>query len=158
MSGVLGVRLRPADMADAAGIAEVHRLSRASYYGVPPGPAGERDGMWRELLGQPGRSTLVAESASGTRGFMSSITLDGPDRELELTALYVLPDDFGSGVGAALHAEFRQELGTCRNGRLEVWAGNRRAIDFYVRRGWRATSGSRPGPQGISYVTYLLER
>lgn len=131
----------------------MHRLSRADYYGVSPAGDDDRDGMWRHLLGDPGRTTYVAE-ADDLLGFMSAHHLT--DNVLELTALYVLPSMYGQGVGTRLHDLFNRERGHGTSGVLEVWAGNRRAIEFYQRRGWAVTATSRPGPQDLDFVTYQL--
>lgn len=53
--------IRPAIDADADGIAAVHRLSRAVYYGVVPDPKDERATMWAQLLTEEARLTWVAE-------------------------------------------------------------------------------------------------
>ena len=149
------LELRPAALTDHVEIASVHRLSRADYYGVPVA-ADDRDAMWRHLLAQSGRVTWVAEASLGLVGFMSARHLSRPAAQLELTALYVLPTQFARGVGSRLHELFEAELAHREQGALEVWAGNRRAIGFYERRGWVRTSETRAGPQGIDFLTYRL--
>ncbi|MFC6341240.1 GNAT family N-acetyltransferase [Nocardioides hankookensis] len=134
----------------------MHRQSRADYYGEPPVEGDDREAMWAHLLTQPERSTSVAESPESVVGFMSARRHPGGAGELELTALYVLPNLYDQGIGSRLHDVFDTERGDDRVGLLEVWAGNRRAISFYERRGWEATVTTRPGPQGIDFVTYRL--
>jgi ribosomal protein S18 acetylase RimI-like enzyme len=150
------ISLRRAVPGDAGAIAHVHRLSRADYYGEAPAEADDRDAMWSHLLGQPDRDTYVAEAAGSVIGFMSARPLPGPPAEAELTALYVLPSEYDRGVGSLLHDLFDHERPLGASGVLEVWAGNRRAIDFYLRRGWAPTTTSRPGPQDLDFTTYRL--
>ena len=149
------LELRPAQLTDHAGIAHMHRLSRADYYGVPVGPD-DRDAMWRHLLGEAERVTWVAEARTELVGFLSARHPSGPSGDVKLTALYVLPAQFGRGIGSSLHDLFAAQLAPGRTGILEVWAGNARAIGFYERRGWRPTTETRDGPQGIDFVTYRL--
>jgi GNAT superfamily N-acetyltransferase len=147
-------QLRPARPADAAAIAHVHRLSRAWYYGTEADPADDRQAMWDHLLGEPGRTTWVAEDDGTVVGFGSwTRTTTPPVTRLE--AMYVLPDRTGGGTGGRLHDQFEADRGG-DVGELEVWAGNERAIAFYLRRGWVATEASRPGPNGLDFVAYRL--
>ncbi|GAA4713222.1 GNAT family N-acetyltransferase [Nocardioides conyzicola] len=151
------ISLRPATPADAGQIAQVHRQSRADYYGEPPAED-DREAMWVHLVAQPDRTTYLSERAGSVVAFISAHRLPGPEAALELTALYVLPDLYGRGIGGRLHDVFDRERGNDRAGVLEVWAGNRRAITFYERRGWVPTDRTRPGPQDIDFVTYRLEQ
>lgn len=149
------VRLKPGAN-DADRIAHVHRVSRAWYYGTDTDPSDGREVMWSELLAQPGRITCIAESAGGVVGFMSAIRVAKAENTLELSALYVLPERFGVGIGARLHEQFDAERGKNEEGVLEVWKGNARAIAFYLKRGWVPTTTTRPGPGDLDYVTYRL--
>jgi ribosomal protein S18 acetylase RimI-like enzyme len=153
------MRTRPAVLADAADIAAVHRLSRASYYGEAPDPEDDRAAMWAQLLTEASgdaRLTWVVEDKGGVVGFLS--VRRPPERAgtLELTAIYVRPENFGQGVGSRLYDVFVDARDGEEAGTLEVWAGNRQAIDFYRHRGWTATTSERPGPQGRPFVTYEL--
>ncbi len=148
---------RPAGPDDATDIGRVHRLSRAWYYGTEADPADGRDEMWRELLSRPGRSTCVAELGGAVVGFLSMLRPAEPGAPLEMTALYVLPDHIGSGIGARLYEDFERERRPDEHAVLEVWAGNERACAFYIARGWVRTTTSRPGPQGQDFVTFVLE-
>jgi GNAT superfamily N-acetyltransferase len=74
---------------------------------------------------------------------------------LELHALYVLPEHWGTGVGPALYDRFPPRLGEAV-GVLDVWDGNRRAIRFYERRGWVLDGRSRPASDGTAYVGMTL--
>jgi ribosomal protein S18 acetylase RimI-like enzyme len=150
------VSVRPAALDDAREIASVHRLSRADYYGVPSDPDDDREAMWAQFLAQPERVTFVAEASGAIVGFMSAQRVTSRAAELKMTAIYVHPSRYGSGIGSRLHDLFDGERASEEPGVLEVWAGNVRAIDFYRRRGWIPTSGARPGPQDIDFVTYRL--
>lgn len=150
------VRTRPGTIDDVPDIAAVHRWSRASYYGTEAEPDDGREVMWSHLLAQPERVTHVAEVGGLVVGFMSAVRVHDEAVRLEMTALYVLPDHHDARVGSTLHELFDAERRADEEGVLEVWQGNRRAIAFYLRRGWTATAGTRPGPQDIDYVTYRL--
>ena len=154
---VTQVLLRRAQRPDAFEIARVHRLSRASYYGAPPETDDDRETMWANLIGEQERLTYVAEESSALIGFMSAYHRDQPVAAFELAAIYVLPDHHGRGVGSRLYEVFEDERLSTEAGLLEVWAGNTRAIEFYLRRGWTPTSNTRPGPQGLEFVTYRLD-
>ncbi len=155
--GRLTVHLRPATASDVEAIAHVHRHSRAAYYGTVADRDDGREQFWSGRVAEPGRRTAVADSPEGVAGFVSTVRVDDPVAALELTALYVLPDRFGEGVGSSLYDAFPDELREGEPGVLEVWAGNRRALQFYVRRGWTPTPKTRPGPQGVDFVTYRLD-
>ncbi len=142
---------RPATCDDAAAVAHVHRHSRADYYGTTADEHDDRDAMWTNLLRQAGRTTHVAATADGVVGFASWHRTE--DGDVALSALYVLPESFGRGIGSQLHERYDAERGH-HGGVLEVWSGNRRALDFYARRGWRPTAGTRPGPDDVDFVTY----
>ena len=156
--GRLTIFLRPATSADVDAVAHVHRHSRAAYYETAPAIDDGRERFWSGFLAQPDRSTWLAESrGDGVIGFVSVTRIEEPVRALELTSLYVLPDSFGEGVGSSLYDVFRGELREGETGLLEVWAGNRRALQFYARRGWTQTPKTRPGPQGVDFVTHRLD-
>jgi ribosomal protein S18 acetylase RimI-like enzyme len=154
---VTEIVLRRARLTDAREIARVHRLSRAHYYGVLPESNDDREAMWAHLLSQHDRLTWIAEASGAIVGFLSARHSGAlPDAELELTAIYVLPEHYGRGVGSRLHDAFERERGSDVSGVLEVWAANSRAIEFYRRRGWIPTETVRPGPQDAEFVTYQL--
>ena len=160
---VSNVVIRPAELADADGIAAVHVLSwRAAYRSLLPqhvleGLSVERRAVnWREILRSPDGSTLVGVDAASGRviGFVNV----GPTRDAdaakdvgELRAIYVLEDWWGTGTGtgrrlhdAALHvfsAEFTQAT---------VWVldANERARRFYTRRGWTPDGATKTEDRG----------
>lgn len=149
-------RVRRAELADVDQIAAVHRLSRADYYGIRPDEHDDRAAMWQHFLGEPNRITYVAEGSDEILAVMSAQRPADPVEVLELSAVYVHPAHFGRGIGSRLYDVFDAERKPSEAGVLEVWAGNRRAIDFYERRGWTPTSTTRPGPQDLPFVTYRL--
>ena len=150
-------RVRSATLVDVDAIAAVHRLSRADYYGLPADENDDRAAMWEHFLGEPNRSTFVAETSGKVVAVMSTHRSADPDAAVELTAIYVHPEHFGEGIGSALYKVFDDERMADESAVLEVWAGNRRAIAFYERRGWTRTATTRPGPQETPFVTYRLE-
>jgi GNAT superfamily N-acetyltransferase len=145
--------VRTAAVGDAAAIAGVHRLSRAHYYGTEPDPGDDRAAMWAALLDRPDHTTWVAELDDTVVAFLSAAR---DSVQMKLTALYVLPDRIGTGLGSVLHDRFVADRPAGVEGVLEVWAGNDRAIGFYQRRGWLPTATTRPGPQGRAFVTWRL--
>jgi ribosomal protein S18 acetylase RimI-like enzyme len=156
-SGVMtAVGVRAGTQSDVNEIARVHRLSRAWYYGKPADAEDGREELWAQLIAEPERVTHVAESDGSLVGFISATRVSGQASTLELTALYVLPEQAGAGVGSQLYEHFESERSDHEQGCLEVWSGNSRAITFYVNRGWIATTATRPGPDGKDFVTYRL--
>lgn len=112
--------------------------------------------MWKHLLGESGRLTYVAETSDQIEAFMSARRLADRDGALELSAIYVHPAHFGRGIGSRLYQVFESERRSDEPAVLEVWEGNRRAVDFYERRGWTRTDEARPGPRKVPFVTYRL--
>jgi ribosomal protein S18 acetylase RimI-like enzyme len=150
------LRLRLGTDGDVEKIAHVHRLSRAWYYGTEADPDDGREAMWAHLIAQPGRKTHVAERSDRMVGFVSAVRAEDLEATLNLTALYVLPECVGVGVGPRLYEQFDADRRDGDTGLLEVWSGNARATNFYVRRGWTPTTTSRPGPQNLDFVLYRL--
>lgn len=144
--------VRPATLADAHGIAEVHVGTwRAAYAGIVPQShldglsVGKRAELWTGLLekGVPARMAVwVADDGGRVVGFANAGPCrdDGADDVLgELRAIYVAPSHWDTGLGAALHDA---AVGSLRGegfsaATLWVLAANRRARAFYERRGWR---------------------
>ncbi|MFI8633417.1 GNAT family N-acetyltransferase [Microbacterium sp. NPDC077663] len=148
------IRTRMATVADAAAIAAIHVASRAAYYGAhldPADAARDRGPMWRRLVAEDGRVTVVAEDAEPT-GFLH-VRLG---ETVELVGLYVLPELFGRGIGSTLYERF-DETRAGRPAELEVWDGNAGAKAYYAGRGWRATDRTRDGVAGIPFVTWRLD-
>jgi ribosomal protein S18 acetylase RimI-like enzyme len=91
--------------------------------------------------------TLVATESGAIRGFatIAPVRDESPARPAELNALYVDPECWGRGIGAALESAARAELFQLgyRSAVLWVLAGNVRAIGFYESQGWRDDATSR---------------
>jgi GNAT superfamily N-acetyltransferase len=74
----------------------------------------------------------------------------------ELSALYVVPEEWGSGVAGALHDQAvagMRELGATE-ATLWVVEGNTRARRFYEREGWSADGETKPSMFDITEVRY----
>lgn len=158
VNGLSGpVSLRPACLEDASAVAHVHRESRSWYYQVSPDPGDGREVLWQGMLSDPQQSTYVAQDQGGSVvGFVSSKQPDRDGGPVKLDSLYVLPSHFAQGIGSALYRKFDACERRGVPALLEVWSANSRAIAFYVRRGWVATSTARPGPKEHPFVTYRL--
>jgi len=120
--------LRPARVADAPAMAEIHISARDSAPGMPPSihsPADIHAWMARALAS--GDAALVAERNGTVVGYAH---YPGSN---ELADLYVLPSNQGRGVGAALLEAVKE----ARPGGFELWVfeANVEARRFYEKRG-----------------------
>jgi GNAT superfamily N-acetyltransferase len=140
--------LRPAEPADAMGVARVHvRSWQAGYRGLLPdayldGLRAEDRAERYNFASEDARApaTMVAIDGGTICGFAT--TAPARDSDLpeygELFALYVDPEWWGRGVGVALISAARErllELGF-RNAALWLLTGNARADRFYRIDGW----------------------
>ncbi|MFJ7218304.1 GNAT family N-acetyltransferase [Amycolatopsis sp. NPDC098790] len=128
--------IRPAVVADAAAIGEVHvRSWQAAYAGLIPADflarlsASSRAASWERRI-RDGGPVLVAEDDGAVVGFAAY----GPG---QLYALYLLPEHWGRGLGRALHDRVVEEL-PGDSAVLWVLSTNERAKAFYLRQGWVA--------------------
>jgi GNAT superfamily N-acetyltransferase len=143
--------VRDATVADAQGVAHVDaRTWQVAYDHVFPtgrlaGVVEEhRAEQWRELLSsaETRAHTVVVDDDDAIVGFASFGPSRDPeaDRELvgELYAIYVLPEEWGRGIGQALMAEVLTRLR--REGFQEaiLWVieDNPRTRRYYERAGW----------------------
>jgi RimJ/RimL family protein N-acetyltransferase len=117
--------------------------------------------FWSETLDAEFNRAWIAEDSGSSIGFLVAGTpvhedlLDLP--VLELIALYLVPKVWGSGVADALHGCFTRFQRDCsREGVLDVWSGNLRALAFYGRHGWTPDGRSRPGPGGQPFIGLRL--
>jgi GNAT superfamily N-acetyltransferase len=140
--------LRPAQPSDAIAVARVHvRAWQVGYRNLLPD--GYLDGLRPEERAQRYNfanpdplqpATIVAVVAEEICGFAT--TAPARDRDAadggELWALYVDPERWGRGIGAALLAAARARLLDLgfRHAVLWVMAGNARAERFYRSDGW----------------------
>lgn len=127
--------IRPATVADAEAIGEVHvRSWQAAYEGLIPAgflarlSASSRAAAWARRIGDGSGQVLVAEEDGVVAGFAAF----GPS---QLYALYLLPEFWGRGLGRALHDRVVAEM-PGESAVLWVLATNERAKAFYVRQGW----------------------
>lgn len=152
--------LRPAGPEDAEAIYAIHRESAmAAYVHVfPPDryafPDDQMRRHWNEALRDAETEVVIAERAGRPVGFATV----SPGW---LRNLFVVPEEWGRGAGAAVHDEAVARLRTMDAGAL-LWVleANERARRFYERRGWRAdgersTSEYPPYPPTLRYALDL---
>ncbi len=141
--------IRPAEPGDEMSVADVHvRSWQVAYKGLLPEEY--LDGLRPEDrarkytfgshdLSQP--FTMVAAEAGRISGFATIAPARDPDIPDygELYALYVAPEFWGCGIGAALMAAARARLHErgFRNAALWVMANNTRAERFYTIDQWK---------------------
>lgn len=142
--------VRPATIDEAFAIAVVHvRSWQAAYPGLVPQDyldnlrAEDRAEAWERAVG-PERwpAVLVADDGGRLAGFVciGPCRDDDLDSESvgEVQAIYLDPDDFGTGVGDALMAGALSELAGAGFTEASLWvlSTNERAKRFYRRLGW----------------------
>ena len=150
---------------DAPRLADTHISAwRAAYRGVMSDEY--LDGLdlqaysrgWRRNILEPGPGVfhLVAQSGGEVAGFCifgpaertagsgSDTTPETGSATGQLYAINVHPDFWAQGVGSALFAAAEDKLTSLGYSRAFLWveATNRRAIDFYTKRGWLDDGGT----------------
>jgi GNAT superfamily N-acetyltransferase len=150
--------LRTAEPGDALAVAGVHvRSWQAGYRTLLPADYLDRlrpqDRAQRyrfDILDPRQPATMVAVDAGAIVGFATTSPARDPDASDlgELCALYVDPDWWGRGIGAALVTAARARLVALGFGHAIVWvlAGNARAERFYRIDGWTPDDGHRSQP------------
>lgn len=143
--------VRRATAADAEAVARVQERSwQQAYRHVFPVEELDRGGFiqperWRQRLREPPRgwTTLVGERGGDVAGFVC-VGASRDERACgEVYAIYIEPEAWGTGLGAALLARGEEELaGRHRQATLWVLDDNPRARRFYERSGW-APDGAR---------------
>ena len=127
---------------DAEVIAGLHaatvRVAYRDFFpgGQPPTAAALRL-AWESRLADPTAMALVA--TSGGRPVGSVLTRANHEfGEGELSALHVLPGEWGRGIGSALHDAALAALAAAGHRRAGLWVieANERARWMYERRGW----------------------
>ena len=158
--------IRPATVADADAIAELHvrtgRLVFAPYLGqeyVDSWDPVAQAQRWREgpLAAEDGR-VLVAEEDGRILGF-ASLGLNRDDLGAETGELYVLSvdaDSWDRGIGTALVRETEARLLAAGFPSAILWAftNYERTRRFYERRGWTADGTSQTHSTGAELVRY----
>jgi ribosomal protein S18 acetylase RimI-like enzyme len=140
--------VRPAEPADAAGIAAVVVATwQVAYRGLLPDEvlAGlsvtERAHFWSGVLTEPvpRSAVLVTEvGAAGVVGFAAVGPSTDPAATADdgqLYAMYLLPEYWGRGLGHYLHSAALRRLGELDFRRAHLWVleTNERAIAFYEK-------------------------
>ena len=137
-----------------AAVQEVASVAALGHIFPPPlypYPSGAILARWVEASADEARRTLIAVSGAEPVGaaLVSAEWLDG---------LYVVPEQWGSGLADELHdrsLELVRELGSTRC-HLWVLEDNARARRFYERRGWHENGETRvveypPNPLDVGY-------
>jgi len=166
--------IRPATVADARAIAEVHVASwRWAYRGIVPTEVldglsvGDRSDMWASILGTPNERSFVfvAADAGAVVGFASAGPSGGPDALVdtaEVFTLYLLEHVVGRGIGRELFGTLVAAIRDRGYPRAVLWVleANARARRFYEAAGWR-DDGGRDSYQisGVDYpeVRYAVD-
>jgi GNAT superfamily N-acetyltransferase len=148
------MQLRPAEPQDAMAVARVHvRSWQVAYRTLLPDDYLDQlrpeDRAQKYDFANPDPQkphTIVAAENSLIRGFATTMPSRDPalPNHAELAALYVDPQHWGRGIGAALIAAARARLVQhgFRSAYLWVLDGNTRAARFYTIDGW-ASNGDR---------------
>ncbi|MHC3468824.1 N-acetyltransferase family protein [Streptomyces sp. 7R007] len=153
-----GPRIRAMRLADCDRVAEIRvRGWQSAYRGLIPQPyldalSVPEDAERRRarfLEGRAGVANLVAEQDGQVVGW----SCHGPYRDgevragdVELYAIYVDADRFGSGIGYALLQESLRLCTAAGHRRMLLWVlkENARARRFYERQGFRADGVEEP--------------
>jgi GNAT superfamily N-acetyltransferase len=151
------VEVRRATIHDARGIAEAHVAAwQVAYRGILPDAVLDglsvegREATWRHQLAteERGSFTLVGvDDGGGVTGFCTGATPsrdeDATETTAEITATYVHPSRWRSGVGTALLDATRHELRERGYREVTLWVltENAPARDFYARRGFQPDGG-----------------
>ena len=143
------IRVRPATLADAKTIAEIHvEAWQAAYAGIVPEDhlksltVAKRQAMWTEAIKFAEPQVLVALDANAIVGFGAYDRSRDPKSKAtmgEIWAMYVAPDYWGEGVGLALWDELQEGLleEGCTDVSLWVLLRNERALRFYELAGFK---------------------
>ena len=141
--------VRDAEPRDARTCADIHVASwKAAYRGILPDDyldalsAGDRLPAWEAMLSRglgAGAAVLVMEDDKGAvQGFATVRPSDGEVHVGELGAIYLHPDAWRKGLGAALLKATVDRAQGCGYSALILWVHpeNHRARAFYERAGW----------------------
>jgi ribosomal protein S18 acetylase RimI-like enzyme len=169
------MQIRTASAADAEAITDVHIASmREAYRGLIAAEelaridARDRADRWRDHLAGGSSITLLAEMDGRPAGFVDfGACRDedvSPGAVGEVMAIYVRPDAWGLGIGEALMREAMARLRSGGWSEVVLWVieGNRRAVGFYERLGFKPDGSVRHRemfgkPTAIVRLRRLLE-
>ena len=149
------VLVRPAELADARSVAEVHVASwLKAYRGLVPDSlldrltVEKREAFWRQALEQGSVELWVAESVPelvvGWVAFGASRDTDAPPLTGEIEAIYIHPDHFRRGIGRELWDVARRRLVERGFERATLWVfeENHPALHFYRTLGLSPDDGA----------------
>ena len=133
--------LRPLGPEDLDALLEVQRVGAVAGLGhifpqdTNPFPSEQIRARWVEELNDPAVDCFVVLRDGEVAGFAAT-------RGAELLHFGTALDSWGSGLADRAHEELLEHLRDRGHQRawLRVFEENRRAVRFYERRGWRATS------------------
>ena len=139
------IRIRVAEPADAAGVADVHDAAwMEAYRGIIPGAHLERmvqrrgQGWWANALSRGSRIAVLDfdDSIAGYASYGRNRAVSLPYRG-EIFELYLKPEYQGLGFGHRLFTAAQKDLANHGLNSVIVWslADNERAIAFYERLG-----------------------
>jgi ribosomal protein S18 acetylase RimI-like enzyme len=136
--------IRPATLADLPAIREVLVTTWHATYDPIDGPEAVTriTDVWhapdalRAQLNQPDSCFLVAETVNG-HIVATSLARLGPDGNVNLSRLYILPDFQRGGLGSRMLAATLKPFASAKLVALEVAPENASAIAFYERHGFK---------------------
>ena len=159
----MSARISPARVEDAEELADLHLdvweeayagLMSASVFAERRGGRAARVESWRTIIGAGSSDNLLAWSDEWSDdGALVGFSSTGPGRDdaaddlpgLEVMALYVRAEVYGTGVG---HALLTAAIGPAE-AYLWVLDGNSRAIAFYERQGFVFDGVEKPEDVGL---------
>jgi RimJ/RimL family protein N-acetyltransferase len=162
--------VRPATLADAEAIAQVHVATwQAAYAGLlPPNylaamstSVDQRADRWRTTLADADATVLVVD-ADDVGAALAGFVHVGPSRDEgasddtgELHSIYVDPAHWTTGLGSALHDAGLAALHAGQHQRATLWVldTNQRARAFYERHGWSRDGNTKRAEIGDVMVT-----
>ena len=164
--------IRVATVDDAEQLAAVHVQSwQGAYRGLLPDEfldnlsLERRITRWQNILSDPVNVVPVYEDGERVVGFVSYGRTRDEDLDQaktgEIYAIYLLPDCWGQGFGAALMQEGLARLQALGFLAVSLWvlAGNNRAIRFYEQFGFKPDGTTkvenRPGGLELHEVRYV---
>jgi GNAT superfamily N-acetyltransferase len=158
------MQIRPAVIDEAETLAELQRSASLAALGhiFPPErypfPMEEVRDRWREAVANPDVRVILAEEDGTVTGL-------GCVRREWLDGLYVIPEEWGSGLGRALHDHALSLVADLGSQKCHLWVleHNERARRFYERLGWRENGDTRvvpfpPHPIDVGYTIELKSR
>lgn len=157
---------RDADGDDVAALAELQgAATRVGYAHIfpPESPAPALDELvadWRAAVADPELTVVVADGNDGIWGSVAFRPDPADSDRGDLRRLHVMPDRWGSGIGAALHDSALVRMRARGWARASLWVleANERARGIYERRGWRLSSDRKLPWPDLSVAEVRYER